>query len=286
MPQPSRWSFEAIGTHWTIETVYPLGDEEQADIRRCIEVFDATHSRFRDDSLVASMSKQAGVYVFPEESQKLFQLYDVLNRVSEGKVNPLAGVLLEDLGYDAQYSLKERAHKRSVPVWSSVERIGPSLRIQSPVVLDVGAAGKGALVDEVVNILSKTHDSFVVDAGGDMRHKGVLPNKVGLEDPRDTSCVIGAIEVKDASLCASAVNRRAWGEGLHHVVDPDTRTSTQGIIATWVISEDGAMVADGLATALFFCEPNVLREHFAFEYLRMNEQGAVDYSPLFEGQLF
>lgn len=285
MPQPSRWSFEAIGTRWEIETETAVSESTKRIVREKIEVFDRTYSRFRDDSLVTKILRQAGIYTFPDESRALFDLYDTLYEISDGRVTPSIGSLLEDYGYDAGYSLSEKSQKRSVVDWTEVSRNGPVIAVDTPLLIDVGAAGKGLLVDEVADIIRASHTSFVVDASGDLRHEGVLPNRVGLEDPRDTSRIIGSINVQNMSLCASATNRRQWGDGVHHVLDPKTGKPAEEIIATWVLSRQDTMTADGLATALFFCDPAMLRQYFEFEYLRMNAQGAVDYSPAFERQL-
>ncbi|MCU1425195.1 MAG: FAD:protein transferase, partial [Microbacteriaceae bacterium] len=57
------------------------------------------------------------------------------------------------------------------------------------------------------------------------------------------------------------------------------------VIATWVVAATG-LVADGLATALFVGEPERLRSHFDFEYVRMFSNGRIDRSAGFEGELF
>ena len=57
--------------------------------------------------------------------------------------------------------------------------------------------------------------------------------------------------LRDGALAASAVNRRAWGDGLHHVIDALTGLPTASVVATWALAPD-ALHADGLATALFF----------------------------------
>ena len=52
--------------------------------------------------------------------------------------------------------------------------------------IDVGAAGKGCLVDIISAILQQAGVAeFVVDAGGDLRHCGEHGIRVGLEHPRD-----------------------------------------------------------------------------------------------------
>jgi thiamine biosynthesis lipoprotein len=153
------------------------------------------------------------------------------------------------------------------------------------VVIDVGAAGKGHLVDLIADVL---HDaaigSFLVDGSGDLRHAGPEPVVVGLEHPTRAGRVIGTVPLQDAALCASATTRRAWGEGLHHVLDGRTGTPVSDVVATWTIASDAA-TADGLATALFVAEPAQL-DGFTCSWVRMLADGRVQWSNDFPGELF
>jgi len=285
MPKHSH-SFEALGTQWGIETPAKLNKQTLLAIHDHIEAFDVAYSRFRNDSLVHEVSTHEGVFAFPHDAVKLFDFYRRLYELTHGKVTPLIGDMLERAGYDAHYTL---VAKPQTPIlsWDDVMRWnGEVLNTTQPVTLDVGAAGKGYLVDLLSELLEKEGIlEYVIDASGDLRHKGSSPNRVGLEDPREPGKVIGAIDVINKSLCASAINRRAWGNGLHHIFDPDTMLPTKEIVATWVITDD-TMTADGIATSLFFVEPEVMSDTYQFEYVRMHADGAIDYSPAFEGKLF
>ena len=285
MPKHSI-TFEAIGTQWVIETVRLLPDEVTDQIHARIESFDKTYSRFRKDSLVTTISKQPGIYTFPDDAVLLFDFYDALYEVTDAKVTPLIGGMLEKAGYDADYTFHQHTQV-ALPAWGDVvERRNTILKVKHPVMLDVGAAGKGYLVDCVCELLDAAGvEDYVVDASGDLRHKGVLENAVGLEDPRDPSKVIGVIDIMNKSLCASATNRRTWGSNQHHIFDPDAMEPVKDVISTWVIA-DSTMIADGIATALFFTDPQVLSDRFQYEYVRMYANGAIDYSPMFEGRLF
>jgi thiamine biosynthesis lipoprotein len=160
------------------------------------------------------------------------------------------------------------------------------LHTEMPVTLDVGAAGKGRLVDMIAGLLDEAKlEEYVIDASGDLLHKGSSHNRVGLEHPRKPGTIIGIVDVQNQSLCASADNRRTWGNGLHHIFDPETKRPVRDIIATWVMTDE-AMIADGLATALFFVGPTVLAETYTFQYIRMHADGSLDYSHDFGGELF
>jgi len=282
----SKHTFEALGTQWEIITDRPMSRTLIDTINNRIELFDSAYSRFRSDSIVTQMAKSAGSYVFPDDVMPLMDFYKELYDATLGKVTPLIGRSLELSGYDANYSFIERSQV-PVPSWGEVLKIeGSVLTTTRPVVLDVGAAGKGYLVDIVGSLIDQQGISdYVVDASGDLIHKGSIQNRVGLEHPFQPDTIIGVIDVQNRSICASATNRRSWGEGLHHIFDPDTQAPVKGIVATWVVA-DTALIADGLATALFFTEPAVLAEQFNFEYVRMNEKGAIDYNHKFSGELF
>jgi thiamine biosynthesis lipoprotein len=278
-------AFEAIGTHWSIRTDVELSKKMVTSIHSRIEAFDKTYSRFRKDSLVTEISHKPGVYIFPEDADELLGFYDQLYKLTSGKVTPLIGGMLEKAGYDAEYSFKP-VQQEKLPAWDTIVRNGNTLKVKQAVTLDVGAAGKGYLVDCVCEILDKAEiDEYVVDASGDLRHKGTTENRVGLEDPFDSTRVIGVIDVKNKSLCASATNRRRWGDNQHHVFDPDLMEPTKDIIATWILA-DSAMIADGIATSLFFTDPSVLRAAYEYDFVRLHADGAIDFSDAFAGKLF
>jgi thiamine biosynthesis lipoprotein len=296
-PAVAVFAFEAIGTNWRIETVTPLSAGERSAVLARIEEFDRAYSRFRDDSLVTAVAESAGSHEFPADSVALFELYDRLGVATGGAVDPLVGGALERAGYDRSYSLRSQpAAPEHVPVsWAAdVQREGRVLRTTRPLVIDVGAAGKGYLVDLVADVLRTSgRSSFVIDASGDLVCAGPGTQRIGLEHPLDPTKAIGVVELGDASLCASASNRRVWGDGLHHILDARTGSPAREVIATWVVVHPQAgpgapatAVADGLATALFFTGAHRLAETFHFSYVRMYADGRAEISRDFPGELF
>jgi thiamine biosynthesis lipoprotein len=252
-----------------------------------IEVFDRTWSRFRDDSLVSRIASTPGTWEFPADAAALFDLYRRLYLATDGAVSPLVGRALEDLGYDRAYSLRPSGRSIPAPAWDdAIAWDGERLTTVRPVSIDVGAAGKGYLVDIVTELLAAGGiREFIVDASGDIRHRGPMPIRVGLEHPLDTTKAIGIALVRDQSICSSATNRRTWGNGLHHVIDATTGVPTNRVIATWAIAPT-ALEADGLATALFFGEVEHLAAEFRFTFVRMFANQTVEFSPNLDGELF
>ncbi|MFB2596268.1 FAD:protein FMN transferase [Herbiconiux sp. P17] len=288
---PAHVDFEAIGTHWQIETPVPLEESVRRAVRERVERFDATYSRFRADSLVSAIAERPGRYAFPDDAVELFGLYDRLAAATGGAVDPLVGRDLELLGYDREYTLRPSAavptDAPGRPSWTAdVVRDGTVVTTERPLVIDVGAAGKGYLVDLVAGVLREHGvDRYVVDASGDLVHAGPEPIRVGLEHPLVAGQAIGVAEVQNAALCASASNRRAWGEGLHHILDGRTGSPAREVIAAWVVAANTAL-ADGLATALFFTGAHRLADTFHFSYVRLYADGRAERSRDFRGELF
>jgi thiamine biosynthesis lipoprotein len=289
MPHPgwSSFSFEGIGTQWDISTPEALPAAEQNRLLETVEEYDRTYSRFRPDSLVSRLSREPGRVTLPEHAASLHNVYATLYRLSQGAMTPLIGSSLERLGYDARYSLRPSGTAMAPPRWEdALDWSGSSLVAKEALVLDIGAAGKGQLVDLLGAVLrSAGHSDFLVDGSGDMLHAGSQPVPVALEHPYNPRQAIGTIDLQNSALCASAANRRAWGDGMHHVLDGTTGQPVQTIVATWAMA-DNALVADALATALFMVDPAGLEAEFDFAWLRVSSAGAATFSPGFEGRLF
>jgi thiamine biosynthesis lipoprotein len=301
--------FTAIGAPWRIDTPDPLDPAVVEAVAERIERFDRTYSRFRTDSLVSRISREPGVWEFPADAPAIFALYRKLYEATGGAVSPLVGRRLENLGYDRAYSLTPERTAVRVPAWDdAVAWDGHALSTVRPVVLDIGAAGKGYLVDLVAGILSEAGiTDYVVDASGDIVHRGSSPMRIALEHPRDPTKAIGVVELSNGALCASASNRRVWGDGLHHILDATTGEPTTAVIATWALTTNAeplpTMRADGLATGLFFRDADAFRgadtfrgsastsntsdcTAFTFQHVRMFADGTVDDSPNLPGEIF
>lgn len=279
--------FSAIGTSWHIASP-SLTEEIKKEIMDRITVFDQHYSRFREDSLVWKIAHTAGTYELPADAEKMMTLYKKLYEISHGKVTPLIGDVLVAAGYDKDYSLLPKTSISTAPIWEDVITYqAPVLTTQKPVWLDFGALGKGYLVDIVADIL-KSHDihDYLINAGGDMAESTTEDNaaQIGLEDPADPTKIIGVAELKNCCIAGSSGNRRAWA-GFHHIIDPDSTTSPMHIAALWVVA-DNTMLADGLATALFFVNPEELLQHFTFEYLIIHANRSATISKRFPAVLY
>lgn len=281
-----HWRFDAIGTSWDIETEEELPDVAREATRRLIDVFDQEWSRFREDSLVSQLARGAGVVDAPADAVQLFTMYQQLSDATNGSVNPLIGDSLAALGYDAQVSLTVGIPHAAPTDWQTVLAwTDRSLALSRPAMIDIGAMGKGKLVDLVIDTVAQwTETDVTVDASGDIATRGG-PIRVGLEHPYDTSRAIGVVTVQDQAVCASATNRRAWGNGLHHVLDAHTGLPVRTVAATWAIA-DNALTADAISTALFFEGGPDIAHAWGVQWVRMLTDGRVEYSPESTAELF
>jgi thiamine biosynthesis lipoprotein len=281
------FTFDGIGTRWEISTPRPLDGILRARLLAVVEKYDGDWSRFRPDSAVSAMARQPGRYRLPDEAAPLGRLYRSLYDITAGAMTPLIGSSLEQLGYDAAYSLTPAGAAVPAPRWDdALDWDGTVLTTTAPFVLDIGAAGKGQLVDLLAaELRSSGVASFVIDASGDLLHCGPDPLQVALEHPYDPAKAIGTVSLAGGALCASASNRRAWGDGLHHVLDGTTGRPVSTAVATWTMAES-TMVADALATALFFTPGAELERYFDFSWLTVFSDGSAAYSSGFEGTLF
>ncbi|KAA9148600.1 FAD:protein FMN transferase [Microbacterium lushaniae] len=289
MPPAPRavWTFEAIGTRWSIETAAPLAPAVRSRVEGIVDAFDRTWSRFRPDSLVTGLARSGGAVPLPADAPAMLDVYAALDTATGGAVNPLVGDALVHLGYGAGYPLSSAADPVPAPAgWRrSLTWEGARLALDAPAMIDVGAVGKGRLVDLVLAAVQESGAADVlVDASGDLAVRGAA-HRIGLEHPFDPRRAIGVIEVADAALCASGVTRRAWGDGLHHVLDARTGAPVRAYAATWAVA-DTALRADALATALFFEGGPELAAAWGAQWVRMRTDGRVEWSPGSTAELF
>ncbi|MEI6022808.1 MAG: FAD:protein FMN transferase [bacterium] len=286
----TQFVFEAIGTHWIIDIYQPLSIEKEAEvisgIKENISDFEKTFSRFRTDSIVHAISQNAGEYVFPLYAQKLLDIYKTLYEKTDGFFTPLIGSALVSAGYDKEYSLQQKEVLQKTLLWEDVLSYEyPILQTSIPIQLDFGAAGKGYLIDLVGEVLQSFGiQYFCIDAGGDILYKNTTPLAIGLENPEDTTQVLGVYQLQNKSIAGSSGARRAWGD-FTHIINPKTLVSPREIIAVWVVA-DTAIVADALTTCLFFVEPHTLMDSFKFEYLVVYKDFSIKKSANFSADLF
>ncbi len=128
--------------------------------------------------------------------------------------------------------------------------------------LDLGGIAKGYATQKAAEILEETGiQGALINAGGNIRVLGVkdekTPWKIGIQDPRDSSRLIGTLDLKEESCVTSGdYNRYFMSEQVryHHIISPFTGYPAAENMSVTVITQDAA-VADILSTALFILSP-------------------------------
>ncbi len=285
------WSFEAIGTWWQIDIQTTSNFRNIEDLKhniyQIISEYNSVYSRFQPDTLVSEMARAPGLYKLPNSAKVLVEVYRKLYIATGGAFTPLIGDVLIAAGYDATYCLKPQKLQNALEWDDALEYSFPNLILKKSTILDFGAGGKGHLIDIVAEYIEGLNIStYAIDAGGDIRCRSGSdkPLRIGLEDPQDTKKILGVASVSNQSICGSAGNRRKWDK-YHHIINPNTLVSPKNILATWVVA-DTTLLADTIATALFFVEPKKLTDTFSFEYALVRENYELNASKGFPGEFF
>lgn len=134
--------------------------------------------------------------------------------------------------------------------------------------LDLNALAKGHVVDLVVDRAFAAFDleRLVVNAGGDLVHRGAEPLRVGVEDPHrpyDNAAPLAVLAVQDRAVATSGRARRWFtvdGVRRSRVLDPRTGQPVVHTASATVVAPD-ATTADAVATVASVLAP---REAVAF----------------------
>ncbi len=282
--------FSAIGTSWRI-TLPDIAPEVRGRvfllIQAYIETFEETFSRFRPNSFISRLARESGTFNLPPHGFELLEAYRFFFEKTSGAFTPLIGITLNDAGYDPSYRLTSRDEVRQAPPWDDrLTYTSTTMTTTMPLTLDFGGLGKGYLIDRVGELLERENiHSYCIDAGGDIRYRSQTgePLRVGLENPLDTTEVLGISDIYSGSICGSAGSRRAW-KGYHHIINGKNATSPRDILASWVTAPT-TLMADGLATCLFFSEAEAFQGE-QFSYAIVSSDGTGSMSERFPGVFF
>jgi len=131
----------------------------------------------------------------------------------------------------------------------------------SAIALDVGGVSKGYIVDRMIGILQQAAvTKGLVNIGGDLRAFGGSAQqkfKIGVQDPRDTSALIGAVHFQDGAVATSGDYQQYVvidGKRYSHIIDPRTAQPATWSPSVTILAAD-AMTADALATGVAVLGP-------------------------------
>jgi thiamine biosynthesis lipoprotein len=268
-PRGNRRTTMAMDTFVTIEISGHAGDAEaDAAIERAFGWFrdvEACCSRFNPGSELAALTHRVGEDV--PVSTMLFEALQfalALAHETGGAFDPTVGRRMQALGFNREYrtgALVETPATADEATSYRDVHVDPSRRIvklDRPVVLDLGAVAKGLAIDLAARELAP-FQHYAIDAGGDLylagRNPAGEPWTVGIRDPRVEGRLVDVVDICDRAVCTSGdYERRQPDSHRHHIVDPRTDMVSDVAVSVTVIGSP-AMLADGLATAAFVLGP-------------------------------
>jgi FAD:protein FMN transferase len=227
-------------------------------VEECCTRFDA------GSELMRLAAAQPGVPV--PVSTLLYEAVQFALEVAEesgGAFDPTVGHAMETRGFNREYRTGKEIHApadfRGAASYRDV-RLDPerqTIMLLRPLVLDLGAVAKGLAVDLAARELAP-FENFAINAGGDLYLGGCNaegePWSIGIRHPRSDTELIDLLRVSNRAVCTSGDYEKRSADGGHHILDPRTGGSANGVASVTVIAPT-AMLADALATAAFVLGP-------------------------------
>ena len=127
---------------------------------------------------------------------------------------------------------------------------------RSGMALTLDGIGKGRVVDGATAFLARRgYANVLVEAGGDLLARG-RPWRIGIDHPRADDRLLATLSLNSRALATSGdyANAFTLDYGRHHIVDPRTGRSPQGLASATVLAPT-ATAADALSTAVMVLGP-------------------------------
>lgn len=233
-------SLRVMGTQAHITTVAGPADLPQR-IENLLIMLNQLWSRFVSDSEISLLNNAPGVaHTVSAETVRLLDHMAWGFSRTDGQFDPTVLPALIAEGYSASLvtpDLETRIPAGS-PARGDFSRItvdGNTVTLPMGTTVDSGGLGKGLAADMAVELaLSAGALGALVEVGGDVRVAGMSPRsdrwRLAIEDPYESGKRRDVVELKHQGLATSTITKRRFrvGErGTHHIINPDTRKSSQ-----------------------------------------------------------
>lgn len=258
-------SWPVWGMVATVVVTEPAALAEAVEAARAeVVAVDAAASRFRADSELSKVNRDAGRWVAVSElAATLIGAAVDAAELTGGAVDPTVGRALRALGYDRDFALVVSGDVPPVtvrytgPRWAEVEfdRGRSRVRIPRDVELDLGATAKAVAADRATAAASaRLGLPVLVNLGGDIAVAGCRVARpflvVVAEDHRDTAGP--RVRIGDGGVATSTTRVRRWmvdGQARHHLIDPATGHPAGGPWRTVTTSAGSCLAANTATTA-------------------------------------
>lgn len=303
-PSPYRSEFLALGTTVRIE----IADGDATHAAAAAREVEALTKRLGYEwyawtadgggelaQLNAALRSGQSFVVSPELAA-LLERVRIFFALSDGFFDPAVGKLVALWGFNGS----ERTDRplpadteiddwvKRHPTFAAVHVVERRVSADEPLQIDLGAVGKGRVMDLAVDLLRQRGVSAaLIDAGGKIRVVGEnngRPWRVAIRNPRGPE-PLGWLELRPGESIATSGDYEHYaivdGRRVHHLLDPHTGKPVTHTIAVTAIADD-ATTADAATTALMAAGPEhwgsiARRLHLSYA-LRVDASGRIEMS--------
>ena len=238
----------ALGTSMRLMVTRPealTAAKETAD--RIINAIDVAASRFREDSELSRVNREAGreVRISPLLAQAIAAGLRGA-RLTDGAVDPTVGTAVRLAGYDRDFAALPPDGSpiglsvARVPGWQAIkfDEGARVVLVPAGVEIDLGATAKALAADlaAAAGLQAVGAGGVLVSLGGDIAVAGDPPVQGwAVQASEDSSAPIDddeeTITIESGGIATSSTTVRQWTRGglvLHHIIDPSTGLPVAG----------------------------------------------------------
>lgn len=212
-------------------------------------------SRYRSDSLVSALHRQAGrgSVEAPPELLAVLRQAAALSERTRGDFDISVGAYggwSFDTDHPRRPSAQELLEERRLVNHRHVRFEGERVRLARPGMrIDLGGVAKLPILQAGMQVL-ESHGirHAMINGGGDVLTRGQLYGqdwRVGLRDPRAPEKLLGVVTLRDGCVAASGDYERTFlqsGRRYHHVLDPRTGWPTEGVRGVVLVARNADTV--------------------------------------------
>lgn len=236
-----------------------------------MEGIEDVYSAYDNRSLVAYLNQEKVLRNPPREVVRIFRKARYYSSITNGSFDITVQPMLHL--YTHSFETLHRPPTAS-EVNTTLKLVGydaiivndSMIRLEEGMKVTLGGIVKGYAIDQARDALLRHNiSSALIDAGGDMRSIGTKPDgeawRVAVRDPDDRDNYLMDFTIMDKAVATSGNYERYFNENksFHHIVDPRTGYSAEGVISATVIAPT-ATQADALSTAVFVMGPEKGRD--------------------------
>lgn len=272
----------AFGSYWRALT--PAGIPEPAlrtPVAAIVAEVDAAMSPYRAQSVLSRINRGDRLPLPASMLETVRAALSLTDR-TEGAFDPTVGPLVARYGFGPIHG--------PTGDWRALSLTGNTLaRAPDGPTLDLCGIAKGHALDRMAEAwVARGITDFVLELGGEVAVRGQHPEgrdwQVGIEDGRGGLAGLARLPgLAVATSGQSAQSYRIGATEYGHIIDPATGAPASGRLASVSVIHDSAMLADGLATALFAMGPARAR-HYAETHALAAALTSADGSTILTGR--